>query len=1171
MKRRVLAVFAVLVILVAVLATGAAANVTTDRYEAGYAIRDINPWVDLENKVYNESDPTQSVLPLPMSGYANSSDRLSNAMTDDNGDGKIDNTDGLQVTCTSVTDAWGTTVMYFTLDAISGYSGLTTDLRKAMVETLGADVIKGKQIMVCGSHTHEGVDVDGCRSKDAGTVQRTYYEYVLSQMVDAGVAAYNSRTEVVMTKGEIDASESSGYQLNYVRHYTVEEQKKVNGQWTVTNQFVGGSNFGGTKTPANTSTLIRTAENVSESNDTMYLLQFTPTNGDAPIVLVNWRAHATLFSGTGSASLTVSSDYINSLRYQMEKAGYRAAFIQSASGNINARFQSDALTPWCGVTVPAAELPNPTTANRYGYILSRVALDCLENKMTGELDPGRICSIQTGFYAYAYAEGEGLIAAADAWYAEVEAGVNVKYPYKYTHTDGQTYILNSKFHANKVRSRRNYVDGVTQSKFELNAIAMGKSFALVTSPCEMFDRYSLEATLENTTDNDWLDLINDTTYGTPWLLGYTNGHMSYIPNALAYTYNEGHASYGLGAYEANVANVRKGEGEKFIVKYAQLLDIVGQGPRVAMCDHCGEDVEWTAWMEDDARTATIEAGHYYLLEDWPESRHVQQSPAEGAMVCLDLNGHSIATHGRSFGVSSGTTLNIMGEGTITSYSKVGGNNPGSGTISVANGATLNLYGGTLTAVNMDDDTHRYIGKAGVIGLQGTMNMYGGTILGANMKKSDYFAETDTENGCGGSIYIYATGTLNISGGQILSGSVPEGSRGPCVYLYTTSSAMNLSGDAVVEEIYLNRVGALNIHDTFSGTTALEINTSQYTLADGLVVGVATDAVLTDAAIACINDPSYNVYIHNGQLKLSQRTAQTVATTYGKNGVRNMNALQSALNFSGTNLVVLRKDTASSVKLSKDCYLELNGYSINSTVTVADGATLYVMDSCTNDLDISDGKYGKIQKMAGNVTGADRNAAGQEAAYMKVTESDGASFHLVEMVIESMTLRSAQAGLYYKSTIRTNPLAEANIAQFGVALSVKGMPNAQNITRDCHRSIFHDFAAAKDTYTGTLLRWVMKSGNSTVENRRNAEMPVYGRAYVLTGEGQYLFGDGVSRNFRELVEGADALWETLTDTQKAEMGKLYMDNIFVMKYWDVPNLRANFGKENGDISFDDLLG
>jgi hypothetical protein len=247
----------------------------------------------------------------------------------------------------------------------------------------------------------------------------------------------------------------------------------------------------------------------------------------------------------------------------------------------------------------------------------------------------------------------------------------------------------------------------------------------------------------------------------------------------------------------------------------------------------------------------------------------------------------------------------------------------------------------------------------------------------------------------------------------------------------------------------------------------------------------------------------------------------------------------------------------------DVYLNLAGFDVNGEVTVSSGKTLYVMDSETDDYTVADGKYVKISSVTGTVSGVPVEATCAEDGYVMVTEEDGVSFHRINLQISCMTLRpdvngESVPGLYYKSYFAGDERVAGRIAQFGVALSATGEPDESTISAK-NASDFTGFKGGKGanatTNTGTLLKGIMKTKNNDVINNRNANIPVYGRAYVLLDDGTYLFGESVNRTLRTQVEMIEDLWkaEKLDAEQKAALVGMCSDFYSVVRYWDIPSI------------------
>ena len=165
----------------------------------------------------------------------------------------------------------------------------------------------------------------------------------------------------------------------------------------------------------------------------------------------------------------------------------------------------------------------------------------------------------------------------------------------------------------------------------------------------------------------------------------------------------------------------------------------------------------------------------------------------------------------------------------------------------------------------------------------------------------------------------------------------------------------------------------------------------------------------------------------------------------------------------------------------------------------------------------------------------------------------------------MTLRSivngeAQPSIYYQSYFKGDQIVAQEVDNFGVALGVYEMPNAVNMDTKCKYSKFTKFISGEDgneSGTSTLLKGIMKKTNSESINKRNANMDIYGRAYVKLNDGSYLFGKGVSRSLKEQIEETDKLWNKLNDDQMNGYTTVYETYRSVMKNWDIPNITAQF--------------
>jgi len=843
----------------------------------------------------------------------------------------------------------------------------------------------------------------------------------------------------------------------------------------------------------------------------------------------------------------------------------------------------------------------------YGRLLAEIADYCMDNCMTDPLPAGEINTYQRSWIANKQKYSEELKTAAlelhdiaqeamdkasytgsmDKYFSE---NASKYFPYRYPNTkDGA--IINSRLHYKSVYSQANASSVADKvSGIELDAIMLGKNVAFVTSPNELVDYYNdfsdyTGGTLtyaEIDKLNDWYDLKND-DYGMPFVLGYSNQNSGYIGSWLDHHSNSqefykitgkgqhGHLVYSPGTYESLTSSFALGEGEALMDVYKGMLEVVsGKYDRISECQHCNKVVTWKPLFAENTGDKNW-VGHYYLVDDLLNS--ACRTINANDKLCLDLNGRTISSTSRAFNTNesvppTNAVVSIMDSvGTGKVIGNHNSNNPNGGTIKFIGGTnTLNIYGGTFSFNNIDGEYDATVnhgtGRGGVISLSGVLNLYGGTIQGTKMANISARSGFGSYVGQGGA--ILNSGRVNVYGGSIISGSVPDTGAGPCVYMSGSTCKLMLSGNGDVEDVYFASSNGTNlsVSGKYSGTAELTF-ASKIKLTDNMDIGDSINANLADATISCTNDPDVGVCTDGADMKLSFVTDNTAAIVRGSIGKRAYNTLNEAVASCSDCYIQLYKDVSANVTVPNDVYLNLAGFDVNGKVTVSSGKTLYVMDSETDDYTVADGKYGKISSVTGAVSGVPVEANCAEDGYLMVTEKDGVSFHRINLQISCMTLRpdvngESVPGLYYKSYFAGDEKVADRIAQFGVALSATGEPDESAIS-ERHASEFTGFKGGKGanvtTSTGTLLKGIMKTGNKDLINNRNANIPVYGRAYVLLDDGTYLFGESVNRTLRTQVEMIEDLWKAgkLDAEQRTALVEMCSDFYSVVRYWDIPSI------------------
>ena len=294
MKKRILALACACVIMLSMTAGSLQALAATSSYSVGYAIKEINPWLD--------GDPAKGLISgLILSGRgANDQKRYCVGVWDDdcdgtwygeyyvdtNGDGTIDPDkdgtkkgngydpdDGLFTTCTAITDSSGNTVLFITLDTLGAFSNLTNDARAQIIKSMNADPaawgnvnVMADAIIINGSHTHSSLRLsdtsvygcyDGVYSESTANYEaKQYYKRLIDQIVAAAKEACQDRAEATMYKSSVDVSEvlsaknitnqATKLQLNFVRQYNMYYRASIS-KLNITEEgyhVIAGSNFG---------------------------------------------------------------------------------------------------------------------------------------------------------------------------------------------------------------------------------------------------------------------------------------------------------------------------------------------------------------------------------------------------------------------------------------------------------------------------------------------------------------------------------------------------------------------------------------------------------------------------------------------------------------------------------------------------------------------------------------------------------------------------------------------------------------------------------------------------------------------------------------------------------------------------------------------------------------
>lgn len=223
-------------------------------------------------------------------------------------------------------------------------------------------------------------------------------------------------------------------------------------------------------------------------------------------------------------------------------------------------------------------------------------------------------------------------------------------------------------------------------------------------------------------------------------------------------------------------------------------------------------------------------------------------------------------------------------------------------------------------------------------------------------------------------------------------------------------------------------------------------------------------------------------------------------------------VQDAIN-STTGIIKLMTDCDESVT-ADTLYMDLNGHLL-SQVTVTQGLFCYDNTATVN-------KAGNGGILAVNGPVAPDFSAGNNR-YIAL-ECDGSyTFHVLEMTVDTVTLRTGEAGIYYGASIRCDDQLKASIAAHGIALSTVDMPG--NDYDEAHNLYIRNNGAPYGEFTSVVVSGIFKEG--AADNARRGQLPIYANIYLVLENGSVILGDNTTADTTEAA-GFDGAAMSLAD-------------------------------------------
>lgn len=411
--------------------------------------------------------------------------------------------DRITGTCIALRDEAGETLLLCTVDFLNAVKPTVVDgARRAICEATG---VAEDHISVSVTHTHAGPSIYDW--DDEATLR--YFAHYRRQMAKAAQEAIAD-----LKPSQIQIGQKIVPNMTFVRHY-------IGNDGTIF-----GPNFGNGKSGAKAHTDI--------SDDQLQVMRFV-REGGRDIVLVNWQSHCTITNGTKDekgrivTATWMSADYPGVMRNHVEGSlGCHCAFFQGACGNLVPRSSIKG-----EMIVPYENYP-------YGRKLAEFVMECLQENMRS-VNAGPIRIIQHQYVGTINHEDDHRVADAEAareGFYEIEEPADRR-------ARLDKYGFNSVLHASSVINRSR-LDATRD--MELMAIAVG-DISFATTPFEMFNSHGRH-------------IKDNTPFQMTFMLAYSNGSNSYIPDEKAFQYD---------CYEKNSCLFIPGTGEDIAQTHIKLL------------------------------------------------------------------------------------------------------------------------------------------------------------------------------------------------------------------------------------------------------------------------------------------------------------------------------------------------------------------------------------------------------------------------------------------------------------------------------------------------------------------------------------------------------------------------------------------------------------------------
>ncbi len=296
-----------------------------------------------------------------------------------------------------------------------------------------------------------------------------------------------------------------------------------------------------------------------------------------------------------------------------------------------------------------------------------------------------------------------------------------------------------------------------------------------------------------------------------------------------------------------------------------------------------------------------------------------------------------------------------------------------------------------------------------------------------------------------------------------------------------------------------------------------------------------------------------------QLYLVEKGAEPVVEM---DGVK-YNSFEEAYKYDPDTTIKLLTDLED-ITVTGDLYLDLNGF--DATNISANAIFAYDGSVDVETADIED--FGVLTTNGDVEVDMDYTVGGKR--YIALENNGEYTFHVLQMKMSAVTLRTNAAGIYYKATVICDPILAAAVDTYGVALSTRDLPGDNfaieqmiNNDKNAWTSIKNEGKAAltgkadAEAFTSGSVFNIFKGGEDDADR---GKIKIYANAYLDLGNGRIVMASndnwdaqaGTAWSLKNVIEALNNKTD-LTDAQKGLIYNFYDTWKDAMTEWEVSNI------------------